>query len=78
LCRFCRRVQGVDEEPWGWRSAAFGAGRVGVDPAEPAVLLEQGEGRVEVGGLGEAPPGCSVVGVAAGELGLPGVADPVQ
>jgi hypothetical protein len=51
---------------------------VGVEAAEPAVLLEQGEGRVEVGGLGKAPPGRSAVGVAASELGLAGAADPLQ
>jgi hypothetical protein len=43
----------VDEEPWGGRAAASGAGRVGVDATQPAVLLQEGQGRVQVGGLGE-------------------------
>jgi hypothetical protein len=42
------------------------------------MLLEQGQGRVEIGGLWEASPGSSVVGVAASELGLAGARDPVQ
>jgi hypothetical protein len=42
------------------------------------MLLEQGQGRVEIGGLGKAPLGSGAVGVAASELGLAGAADPVQ
>ena len=42
------------------------------------MLLQKGEGRVEVGGLGEAPARSSAVGVAAGELPLAGAGDPVQ
>ena len=42
------------------------------------MLLEQGQGRVELGGLGKAPPGRSAMGVAASELGLAGTADPLQ
>ena len=42
------------------------------------MLLEHGEGGVEVGGLGEAPLGSGAVGVAARELGLAAAVDPVQ
>jgi len=42
------------------------------------MLLEQGEGRVKVGGLAEAAAGGGHVGVAAAELGPAGAADPVQ
>jgi hypothetical protein len=53
LCGFCGGVQGVDEEPRGGWPAAPGAGGVGVDAPQVAVLLQQGQGGVEVGGLGE-------------------------
>jgi hypothetical protein len=78
LCRFCRRVQRVNQEPRGGWPAALGPRGVGIDPAQPAMLLEQAEGRVEVGGLGKAPPRRTSVGVAASELHLAGAADPVQ
>jgi hypothetical protein len=42
------------------------------------VLLQQADGGVEAGGLGEAAAGCSVVGVAARELYLAGARDPVE
>jgi hypothetical protein len=42
------------------------------------MLLEQPEGRLEVGGLGKAAAGGSSVGVAATELPLVGAVDPVQ
>jgi len=42
------------------------------------MLLQQAEGGVEAGGLGEPATGCSVVGVAARELHLAGARDPVQ
>jgi hypothetical protein len=42
------------------------------------VLLQQGEGWLQVGGFAEAAPGGSGVGVAAAELGPVGAADPVQ
>jgi hypothetical protein len=41
------------------------------------VLLQQGQGRVEVGGLAERAAD-GLVGVAAGELAPVGAADPVQ
>ena len=42
------------------------------------MLLEQAEGGVEAGGLGEPAAGGGGVAVAAGELSLVGAADPVQ
>ena len=78
MCGFCGGVQGVDEEPWGRAPAALGAGWVGVDAAQVAVLLQQGQGGVEVGGLGEPAAGGSRVGIPTRELRLVGAADPVQ
>jgi len=42
------------------------------------VLLKQGEGGIEVGSLGKAPPGCGAMGVAASEVVLAAAGDPVQ
>ena len=52
-------------------------GGFGVDPAQVAGLLQQPQGWLEVGGLGEAAAG-GLVGVAAAELHLVSSADPVQ
>src|SRR6266545_5868120 len=70
FCRFCRRGQGVDEEAWGRSPAAAVrvAGWFRVGAAEVAVLLQQRQGWVQVGGLAEAAAGGGPVGVAAGEL----------
>ena len=53
-------------------------GGFGIDAAQIPVLLEQAEGRLEVGGLGEAAARSGHVGVAAAELDLVGAGDPVQ
>jgi hypothetical protein len=80
FCRFCRRDQGVDEEAGGrWPAAAVRvAGWLGIGATEVAVLLEEGEGWVEVGGFAEAAAWGGVVGGAAGELLVAGAVDPVQ
>ena len=67
----------VDEEPRRGGSAALGPGRVGVDATQLPVLFQQGEGRLQVGGLAEAAAG-GLVGVAAAELGSAGAGDPVE
>ena len=69
--------QRVDEEPRGRRPAALGADRVGIDATHPPVLLQQGQGRLQVGGFAE-PAAGGLVGVAAAEVRLAGAADPVQ
>jgi len=50
---------------------------LGVDPAQPPVLLQQGQGQLQVDSLAEADAG-GLMGVAAAELHLTGPADPVQ
>ena len=42
------------------------------------MLLQQGQGGVQAGGLGKPAAGGGHVGVAAGELGLVGAGNPVQ
>src|SRR6266545_1955714 len=78
LWRLCGRVQGVDEVPRGGWPATLGTERFGVAAAQVAVLLQQGKGRVQVGGFAEASTGGGTVGVAAGELLMAGAGDPVQ
>jgi hypothetical protein len=72
-------VQGVDHEPGGGGSAATVGipGGFRLDPAQVAVLLQQAEDWLQVGGLAEAATG-GLVGVAAAELHLISSADPVQ
>ena len=69
--------QRVDKKSRRGGSAALGPGRVGVDATQPAVLLQQGQGGLEVGGFAEAAAG-GLVGVAAAELGSAGAGDPVE
>jgi hypothetical protein len=78
FCGFCGAWLGVDQEPRRGGSATLGAGRIGVDATHPAVLLQQGEGGLQVGGFTEAAAGGGCMGVAAAELGAAGAADPVQ
>jgi hypothetical protein len=52
-------------------------GGFGVDPAQIAMLLQQPQGWLEIGGLVEAAAG-GLVSVAAAELDLAGAGDPVQ
>ena len=79
MCGFCGAWQRVDQEPRRGRSAAAVRvpGWFGIDPAEVAVLLQQPQGWLEVGGLAKATAG-GLVGVAAAELDLVGAADPIQ
>ena len=72
-------MQGVDHEPGGGGSATTVGilGGFGVDPSQVAVLLQQPEGRLQVGGLAEAAAG-RLVSVTAAELHLVSPADPVQ
>src|SRR5215217_4125136 len=70
LCCFCGAWQRVDQEPrrGGAATTAGVPGGLRVDPAQVAMLLEQPEGWLEVGGLGEPAAGGGQMGVAAAEL----------